>query len=204
MEAKIDTKFGVARAFVFFSILFLFMGAAAQGQGLYTMYTRTDQLPCGGAKVQVLTTCTEKSEEIDYGDCIEQRFLFVNERTGAVVRVKSSGHPVPDHVNGKRIGVWLDALAGDWACIQGKAGSYAVVRYRFGGMSSFEGHAWYEVFDENGRELASDKEIEWDEKDAKTHRIIAGFERTWHLLGLPDPWPFDSFTSIEIFKEDRR
>jgi hypothetical protein len=87
-------------------------------------------IPCVSALVQAFTTCTEDSDEVSYAECTEQHFLFLNRTTGVAVRVKASGHPVVHRdPEGSRTGVWLDGLAGDWACMNGKAGSYVVIRH---------------------------------------------------------------------------
>ena len=181
-----------------FSILVLFMGAAAHGQDLYT---RTGELSCGNTKVQAFTTCTEDSDDVFGGGCTEQHFLFLNRTTGAKVKVNASGHLVIHRdPEGNRVGVWLDGFSGDWACVKGKAGSYVVVRHEI--ADTEVGYPRYEIFDVNGRKLASDRDIRY-RKDTKAENINTGFERTWHSLGLP-AWPWASFVSIQYFKKDRR
>jgi hypothetical protein len=200
MVARGDMRINSAGVILLFLILFLFMGASARGEGLYT---RTDELSCGNTLVQAITTCTEDSDEISYAGCTEQHFLFHNRTTGASVRVEASAHPVVHRTSeGKRTGVWIDGIVGDWACLRGKAGSYVVIRHEI--VNTGVGYPRYEVFDVNGTRLARDAEIQRYEKDAKKDELIKGFEKKWHSLGLPEPWPWDSFVSIQLFKADRR
>jgi len=84
-------KAGTAVPLLLFLTLSLF-AAVARGEELYT---RVDELMCGDAKVQAVTTCT--LEPIGYfPDCTEQHFLFSNRRAGTSVRVKASGEPAEE------------------------------------------------------------------------------------------------------------
>ncbi len=195
-----DVRLGIIRRFICFSILFLFVGGAAHGEGLYT---RTDELACGNALVQTFTTCTEDSETPVFAACVEQHFLFLNQTTGSTVRVEASGDPFVDQHSyqarsemwlKQRFGIWLNGLAVDWACLQGKAGPYVVIGYIIGDCRAC---GFDDVFDVNGRKVASSKNADTD--DEKT-----AYENKWHSLGLPEPWPWDPFVSIQLFKEDRK
>ena len=37
----------------------------------------------------------------------------------------------------------------------------------------------------------------------RTDEEMTKYETTWHSLGLPEPWPWASFISIQLFKDDR-
>ncbi len=191
MDAMEAVRFRIVGAVLSFSILFLFIGAAARGE---EFFTRTDELSCGGTRVQTVATCAAESE--DFPVCIDQHFVFFDKTTGTTVRVKASGDPFVDHeyVGKKTIyTTWLWGLARGWACIKGEAGPYIVLEYTKGGTC--DTCKWYEVFDENGRKLASDK-------GAGTDNDIKRFDKTLNSLGLPRPWPRDSFIPIKLLNKD--
>jgi len=173
-----------------FVILFLLLVSVASGEELYT---RTDELSCGDAKVQAVTTCTEETNPY-FPRCTGQHFIFSNQRGRTSVRVKASGEPGDD-----RIGTMpaLGGLAGNWACVKGKAGLYILIDYWTGG--NCETCEWCEVFDLKGRKVLTDK----TDKYVKTDREMVRFNKKWDSLGLPDPWPEDSFISIKVLKTDR-
>jgi hypothetical protein len=187
MEAGRDVWFKGAWALAFFSILLLFMSTAVSGEGLYT---RKDELQCGDVLVQAFTTCTQEPVAL-LPDCTEQHFIFSNQRTGTSVRIKASGEKAEEQIGTMKI---LSGLAGDWACIQGKAGLYVILNYWTGGNCG--PCEWSEVFDLKGRRLATDR-------GAKTEANNGRFKKKWDALGLPQPWPRNSFTSIKVLKTDK-
>jgi hypothetical protein len=187
MEAGRDMRFRRVWAFASFSILFLFLCTAASGEGLDT---RKDELQCGDVLVQAFTTCT-REEVILFPDCTEQHFIFSNQRTGTSVRIKGSEEKAEEQIGTLKI---LSGLAGDWACIRGKAGLYVILNYWTGGNCG--PCEWSEFFDLKGRRLATDK-------GAKTEANNGQFKKKWDALGLPQPWPRNSFTSIKVLKTDK-
>jgi hypothetical protein len=194
MDAMALKEFKAVQAFLYFAILFLLMGTPAHGRELYT---RTDELSCGNTLVQAFTTCTAESEE--YPWCTEQHFLFRNKTTGAFTRVEASREPVVGRDReGGRIGIWLSMVAARWACLRGKSQSYVVIDYGGSGVCDY---CWRdEIFDLNGRKLASQKRT-----DSTTNDTVTRFARKWRSLGLPPyPWPLDEFVSIRLIKTDRR
>ncbi len=197
MDATGDVRSGMARGFAGFSIFFfLFMGAPADGKGLYT---RTDQLSCGNTSVRAFTTCTEESEDVPTAACTEQHFLFRNETTGVFVKVEASGKPV--HGRNRKGGgmrTRLRGLAVDWACLDWGSGSYVVIMYAICGPETRDNRPWDEIFDLKSRRLASsegpDERKAWEK-----------FRKKWNSLDLPPgQWPIDEFISIQLFKTDRR
>jgi hypothetical protein len=197
MSAKEVTGSKVAAPLFSFLILFLLLSTTALAVGLYT---RTDELSCGDAKVQAVTTCTGDSYGAFSAWCTEQHLLFLDRTTGNTVTVKP-GHPfVYRDSEGKRKPSWIDKVAGDWACLSGKEGSYVVIRY----MHGMYYYSWtrYEVFDTRGRQILSDKGAE--DGSEKEDRIRRDFDRSWRSLGLPYPCPWDSFITIQLFREDRK
>ena len=197
MDAKEVTRSKVAAPLLSFLILFFLLDATASAVELYT---RTDELSCGDAKVQAVTTCTEDSYGAFLVWCTEQRLLFLDRKTGNTVTVKP-GYPfVYRSSEGKRKWVWIDKIGGDWACLSGKEGFYVVIRYMHG--TWYDGWARYEVYDTTGRQVLTDKGAE--DGSEKEDRIRREFDRSWRSLGLPSLWPWDSFITIQIFKEDRK
>jgi hypothetical protein len=164
--------------------------AVARGEELYT---RVDELSCGDAKVQAVTTCALEPNP-HFPECTEQHFLFFNRRAGTSVRVKASGEPAEEQFGAFTM---LGGLAGEWACVRGKAGLYVVIGYWTGGNCGT--CEWSEVFDLTGKRLVTDKR----DNELEINRIGRRFDRKWDSLGLPNPWPSNSFTRIKVLKTDK-
>jgi hypothetical protein len=194
MEAERDMRFRGAWAFVSFSIFFLLVSTAACGEELYT---RKDELQCGDVLVRAFTTCTEETD-LPLPNCTEQHFIFSNQRTGTLVKIRASGkRSVAEPIEPTGTMMILDGLAGDWACVKGKSALYVILRYGNGGNCG--PCEWYEVLDLKGRKLLTDKKKGEPIADRKTER----FYKKWDSLGLPNPWPWSSFSSIKLQKTDK-
>jgi len=81
--------------------------------------------------------------------------------------------------------------------VRGKAGLYVVINYWTGGNCGT--CEWSEAFDLKGRRLFTDKA----ENELAMGRIARRFDRKWDSLGLPNPWPRNSFTRIKVLKMDK-
>ncbi len=186
MDAKEVTRPKAAVPLLSFLILCVLLSTTPLAAELYT---RTDELSCGDAKVQAVTTCiTEPNPH--FPECTEQHFLFSNPKAGISVRIRASGEPADERTAGMTI---LGGLAGDWACVKGKAGLYVVIGYWTGGICE-----WDEVFDLKGRRVLAEK------GDCRpTDRETIRFNKKWDSLGLPNPWPWNSFTNIRVLKTDK-
>ena len=163
------------------------------------LYTRTDALSCDGAAVRAFTTCTVQADKVRSAACTEQHFVFLDQTAGASVTVRGSGKLARDADKGT--GLWLDELALDWACLKGKAGYYVVIGYGRTELCGLWGElglcGWDEVYDVHGREVATNKH-------ADTVDDAARYEKKWDSLGLPEPWPRDPFSPIQLFRKDRK
>ena len=200
MEGKGEKRFRPAARLLSFSILLVLMSGVASGGGLYT---RVDELSCGSTVVQAFTTCTEDSHDDDTAVCTGQRFLFIDNKTGASVKVQGPGKPIAEYdQQGKRTRAELNGLARDWACLQGRKGFYVVlinISWKRGKDHSTHTEHWEEILDLKGKRLATHKGM---------GKASEKFFKTWFSLGLmPYPFPFppfDSFVPIQLFKTYRR
>ena len=158
MEGKGNKRFGAAALFLSFSILLVLMSDIASGEGLYT---RVDELSCGSTVVKAFTTCTEDSRDLDTAVCADQHFIFINKRTGAVVKVEASGKPVVDRdLAGGKIKIKYDALARDWACMELEAGgSFVYLNYSQKWEPADGSSGWEELLNLKGKRLASNRKI---------------------------------------------
>jgi hypothetical protein len=182
MKYNHDVRFTEIRALLFLSVLFFSIAPVHAT----VLFTQTDELSCGDTKVKAFTTCTDEAGP-PVSNCTEQRFLVVNRQTGASVKIQVSGRRSTE-----RAPTALGGLAMDWACIRGKTGPYVIMGCWSGG--NCETCEWHEVFDSKGRRVLTNKTDEATRTDRETTR----FDRKWRLLGLPDPWPSDSFTPIKL------
>ena len=156
MESKGDKNFRAAALFLSFSILLVPMSDIARGEGLYT---RTDELSCGNTVVKAFTTCTEDSHDLDTAVCVDQHFIFINKKTGAAVKVGASGKPIVERdLAGGKIKIKYDALARDWACLEG-VGSFIYLNYSEKAEPGEGLSTWEELLDLKGKRLASDRKI---------------------------------------------
>jgi hypothetical protein len=195
MKTAGGMRLKAASLLLHFSILSFYLGAPAHGEGLYT---RTDALSCGSALVRAFTTCTVQTDKIRPAACTEQHFVFLDQTTGASVTVNGSGKIAGDARKGTRL--WLDDLALDWACLKGKAGYYVVIGYGRTEPCGLWGElglcGWDEVYDVHGRDLAIRNGAGMADDGAQN-------EKKWDSLGLPEPWPRDSFSPIQLLRKDR-
>ncbi len=194
MKAEGHKRLRVGGWFLAFSILLAPTGGIARAEGLYT---RTDELSCGNTVVRAYTTCTDDSRDVDTAaDCTEQHFLFVDNKTGASVRVEGRGRRVVRrNVRGGKMEAHYKGLATEWACLESRAGFFAFVGFvRNPGADN--PHPWEELWDLKGKRLASN-EGDSDEASARFYKI-------WKSKGLvTHPLPIMDFVPIQIFKTDR-
>jgi hypothetical protein len=175
------------------------------------LYTRTDELSCGNTVVQAFTTCTENSHDLDTAVCTEQHFLFINKKTGAVLRVEGSGEPTVDrYVAGGKTWVVYDGLARDWACLEG-ARSYVFIGYTQKSEPEDGYSGWEELLDLKGRRLASNREIPFSRWSGSRKAWVKASRKVWHRFhkvwnstnpGV-HPLPTYEFVPIQIFKTNR-
>ena len=209
MEGKGGKRFRVAALFLSFSILLVLMSEMASGESLYT---RVDELSCGNTVVQAYTTCTEDSHDLETAVCTDQHFLFVNKKTGAIVKVDASGKLVVERdPAGGKIKIKYDALARDWACLESGIGSFVYLNYSEKAEPGEGLSTWEELLDSKGKRLGSDREIppgKWSGSqkayDWYSATIAAKFYKVLHSRSLAgNPGPFDELEPIQIFKTDR-
>lgn len=142
------------------------------------LHTRTDELMCGGTKLSVYTTCIEETTEGP--QCTEQRFIFLDRKTGASAKAEGPGRRTIEAPIEPKGHVWfLDRVASAWGCFRGKGGPYVVTYGGNGG--NCETCEWWEVFDLKGRKLLTDK----SDKARRTDRERERFDKKWESLGLP-------------------
>jgi hypothetical protein len=195
MEAGRDVIFRGVGISVSILVLFLVFVTFALGAGP-KLHMQIDELSCGDVRVRAFTTCTKETGG-PIPDCTEQHFLFSNQRTGISVRIPASGRLIlPDSDEPKETMKILNGVAASWACVRGKAGPYVIMNYYTGGTC--ETCEWSEVFDANGRRLLTDK----SDKDP-TDKEVKRFNKKWDSLGLPNPWPWNSFTLIKLQDTDK-
>ncbi len=194
MEIGHNVRFRGVWAFGFLSVFLIFI-SPVHGEGLYT---QTDELSCGDVKVQAFTTCTSCSTVLTDSECTEQHFLFINSNEEMSRKVTASGQLKERYAaHGKKMGKWLDALAGAWACLRGRHGSFVIIGYANGGNCP---HCeWYEIFDLKGHMLASSRVPTTATKKGE-ERIRDAFGRKYNALGLPMPWPDSSIRLFRIFE----
>ena len=156
MEGKVNKNFRAAALFLSFSILLVLMSGIAGGEGLYM---RVDELSCGNTVVQAYTTCTEDSHDLDTAVCTDRHFIFISKKRGVIVKVDASGKPVADRdIAGGKIKIKYDALARDWACLEG-VGSFIYLNYSEKAEPGEGLSTWEELLDLKGKRLASDRKI---------------------------------------------
>ncbi len=181
----------------FLSLLaMLLLGSVASAGGPVMV---EDRLACDDTEVRVFTTCTSDPMAPLDAPCIEQHFLFVNEKEKVSRRVPASGRLREVYgAHGVKMGKRLDAMAEDWACMGGRDNkSFVLIESSTGGNCSR--CEWDEIFDLKGHRLASSKVPESVGKK-EAERINDVFDRKYDALGLPMPWPDSSFQSFRIFE----
>jgi hypothetical protein len=208
MEVSRSMRFRVAGSLLCFSILLLF-ATSLRAEGLYT---RTDELSCGNTVVQAYTTCTEDSHDLDTAVCTDQHFVFINKKTGAVVKVDASGKPVVERgVAEGKMKIRYDALARDWACLESGAGSFVYLNYHQEAEPSDGDSTWEELLDLKGKRLADDRVIPFSKWHGSrktwnrtSDKINAKFNKVFRSKGFRGhPDPDYRFEPIQIFKTDR-
>ena len=209
MEGKGDKRFWVAALFLSFSILLVLMSEMASGESLYT---RVDELSCGNTVVQAYTTCTEDSHDLETAVCTDQHFLFVNKKTGAIVKVDASGKPVVERdLAGGKIKIKFDALARDWASLESGIGSFVYLNYSEKAEPGEGLSTWEELLDSKGKRLGSDRKIplrKWSGSrkayDWYSDTVAAKFNKVLHSRSVGgQPAPLYEFEPIQIFKTER-
>jgi len=210
MEGKGDKRFRTAALFLSFSLLLVLMSDIASGEGFNT---RVDELSCGNTVVQAYTTCTEDSHDLETAVCTDQHFLFINKKTGAVVKVDASGKPAVERdLAGGKVEIRYDALAGDWACMELEAGgSFVYLNYYQKAEPGDEYSEWEELLNLKGKRLATDRRVPFRKWTGSrkawgraSDRIHAKFNKVWRSKGLPGGLaPFYMLEPIQIFKTDR-
>jgi len=162
--------------------------------------------------MRAYTTCTEDSHDLETAVCTDQHFLFINKKTGAVVKVDTSGKPVVERdLSGGKIKIKYDAVVRDWACLELPAGSVIYLNYTQKGEPSDEYSEWQELLNLKGKRLGSNREIpfrKWpgsrkayywyqDTIQAKFCKVLTSRGFRGH------PAPLYYFVPIQIFKTDR-
>ena len=192
--ASSAAKRPVAAIFVrfLFALTILLFGSVVSASDTSTM---EDRLVCKNTEVRVFTTCSTDPLAIFALECTEQYFLFVDVNKKTSTRISASGQLKERYgAQGRKMGNWLDALALEWACLRGSNEAVVLIGYTRGGICSR--CQWYEIFDREGRMLASSK-VPPLAKKKEEERINEAFYKKYDALGLPMPWP-DS--SLQLFR----
>lgn len=182
---------------IFFVFILFLCGFSWKADGK-SPFKSVDEITCSDSVVKVFTECSTWNKAISLSECTKQYFVFSNKKTGKSKKVKCSAEAVAHYgPNGKSLGKYLYALAGSWACVEGKDGRYLLVMYTTGGTCN--GCEWAEIYSPNGKRLASDR-IRFQKKRVKKSSVEK-FKKTYKRLGLPEPWPKDVFKNIKTFQE---
>lgn len=157
-------------------------------------YTTSAELFCDNVKVQVVTKCVDDSY-LSFPFCVEQRFIFTDQKTNKTYNISASGKIVAQvDSRNRKIGEVLDYLAVSMASVKGKTKSYLLVRYYNGGNCGE--CEWYEIYDLNGSRLATSR-------GKVTGIKYKNFENVYKQIGLPEQWPRLLFIDIPLSRKNK-